>query len=45
MKTLITHSFKLTESQKSQLASLGLEITYQHETAKVEKPEKIELVI
>ena len=45
MKTLITHSFKLTESQKSQLASLGLEITYQHDTAPVEQPEQFELVI
>lgn len=45
MKTLITHSFKLTEPQKSQLASLGLEITYQHDTAPVEQPEQFELVI
>ena len=31
MKTLITHSLKLTEAQKSQLAALGLEIDYKSE--------------
>lgn len=45
MKTLITHSFKLTEAQKSQLAGLGLEIVYQQDNAPVEQPEQFELVI
>lgn len=45
MKTLITHSLKLTEAQKSQLAALGLEITYQQDTAPVAQPEQFELVV